>query len=90
VILRILLAGALVLAVLIAVKNGWVLRETGMLGSCSVYSTATDGAQEERCFAGTLDGRPDLSGKGCQSEETSGRLEYWFCPAPIADSPGGL
>lgn len=87
---RILIAGGVVLLALFAVKNGWVLRESGLTGTCAVYSTANTGAQEEKCLSGRLDGRPSLSGKGCVIQATYGKAQYWLCPAPLASSPGGI
>ncbi|MGZ4340474.1 MAG: hypothetical protein ACXVQ3_10490, partial [Gaiellaceae bacterium] len=58
---RIVLAGVLVLALMIAVKDGRVLRETGLTGVCTPTQGTTEGGQLEACRAGRLAGRPDLS-----------------------------
>jgi hypothetical protein len=86
---RIVIAAVLVIVALAAVKNGWVLRRSGLLGSCKVYATTSTGSQWELCSSGTIDGRPDLSGSGCSAGSTSGKLQYWYCPTSIASSPGG-
>ena len=44
---RIVVAGVLVLALMLAVKDGRVLRETGLTGVCSLAQTLTDGSQVE-------------------------------------------
>ena len=87
---RILISGGVVLIALFAVKNGWVLHESGLTGTCAVYATSTTGAQEEKCLSGRLDGRPSLSGKGCLLQSTFGKAQYWLCPAPIDSSPAGV
>ena len=78
---KILLLGALVLAVMVAVKDGRVLRATGLTGSCSVVSTAPNGIQVEACHKGKLRGAPDLSGSGCTNTGTFNGKVYWRCPA---------
>ena len=89
-IFRIVVVGVLVIGALAAAKNGWVLRRTGLLGSCAVYATAASGSQWELCHAGSLDGRPDLAGQGCSAQAPSGRLQYWNCPTPVASAPAGV
>src|SRR5659263_237583 len=49
---RIVLAGVLVLALMIAVKDGRVLRETGLTGVCTPAQSVTEGVQLEACRAG--------------------------------------
>ncbi len=87
---RIVIAGLVVLLALVAVRDGWLLRRTGLLGSCSVYATAPNGVQWEICKAGSLDGPPDLSGQGCSVAASSGKFAYWTCPAPIVSAPTGV
>jgi hypothetical protein len=87
--LRILISGAVVFLALVAVKNGWVLRGSGLVGSCSVSATASTGVQQQKCVKGRF-GRPSLSGKGCLLQSTFGDAQYWLCPAPVASSPGGV
>jgi hypothetical protein len=78
---RIVATGACILGLMIAVKDGRVLRATGLTGTCAVAQTATDGSQLDACRPGKLDGRPDLSKQGCTDAGTSGTYEYWRCPA---------
>jgi len=86
---RIVVAGVLVLALMLAVKDGRVLRETGLTGVCSLAQTLTDGTQVEACRSGKLAGRPDLSHNGCTATGMSGMVEYWRCPAAVAAGPSG-
>ncbi len=86
---RILIVGALVLVVMLAVRNGWVLRRTGLTGSCTVYARIPDGPQQEKCTSGAIGGRPNLTGKGCSSKGLVGMYEVWLCPAPLVTQPAG-
>lgn len=86
---RIVVAGVLVLAIMIAVKDGRVLRETGLTGACSMAQTLTDGTQLEACSSGKLAGRPDLSRQGCTAAGITGTYQYWRCPAGIVSGPNG-
>jgi hypothetical protein len=81
---RIFLAGALVVAVMLAVKDGRLLRQAGLTGSCSrVAAPADESGFWEACTRGRLSGLPDLSRQGCASHGLRGRLEYWRCPTAI-------
>ena len=85
--LRIVAASLLVLAVMVAVKDGRVLEKTGIVGSCS--AVPTPGGQTgywHACEEGRLEGRPDLTRKSCLSAGIVGAAEYWRCPTPL----GGL
>jgi hypothetical protein len=85
-----LICGTVVLLVMVAIKNGWVLRESGMVGSCRTYASLAGGEQQERCVPGSLDGQPNLTGKGCVVQSTIGRAQIWLCPAPVASAAGGV
>jgi hypothetical protein len=86
---RIVAAGVLVLALMVAVKDGRVLRETGLTGVCSTAQTFADGSQIEACRPGKLEGRPDLSRQGCTAAGLTGRYQYWRCPAGVVSGPSG-
>ena len=86
---RIVVAGTLVLALMIAVKDGRVLRETGLTGVCSTAQTLADGSQLEACRPGKLAGRPDLSRQGCTAAGVTATYQYWRCPAGIVSGPSG-
>jgi hypothetical protein len=86
---KIALTAVLIVLALVALRNGSILRRTGLLGSCEVYATASSGQQWEICRPGSLDGAPDLSGNGCISQQSVGRVQYWYCPAPVVSTPAG-
>lgn len=77
----------LILAVMVAVKDGRLLRTTGLTATCSVVQRAPDGGEVAACRPGKLEGRPDLSRRGCTDAGRSGSLEYWRCPAATASAP---
>jgi hypothetical protein len=84
---RIVLVGVLVFAAMVAIKDGRILRTTGLTGSCSVVQRVADGGEVDACRPGKLEGRPDLSKRGCTAAGATGTLEYWRCPASIASAP---
>ena len=86
---RIIVAGALVLALMFAVKDGRILRDTGLTGVCSTTQTLTDGTQLEACRPGKLAGRPDLSRQGCTMAGVTATYQYWRCPASVVSGPSG-
>ncbi len=86
---RIVAAGIVVLALMIAVKDGRVLRDAGLTGVCSLALTLNDGTHVEACHSGRLAGRPDLSRDGCSTAGLRGAVEYWRCPAGVAAGPSG-
>ena len=85
----VVVTGALVLALMVAVKDGRLLRETGLTGACSSTQTLTDGTQLEACRSGKLAGRPDLSREGCTAAGLTGTYQYWRCPASVMSGPSG-
>ena len=78
---RIVLVGCLILAAMVAVKDGRILRTTGLTGSCSVVQTYTDSSELVACSSGKLEGRPDLSHRGCRAVGYVGQRQAWRCPA---------
>ena len=86
---RVVAVGICILAVMIAIKDGRVLRSSGLTGSCTAVQTRTDGSELEACRAGKLEGRPDLSHRGCISFGIRGKLEYWHCPADMQAANAG-
>ena len=52
---RVIAVAVCILAVMIAIKDGRVLRTTGLTGSCSAVQTRTDGSELEACRAGKLE-----------------------------------
>ena len=83
---RIALVGAVIAAGMGAVKDGRVLKLTGLTGACRVVQTA-GGQQLEACSSGRLEGAPDLSGSGCTDAGLYAGRVYWRCPAPVSSAP---
>jgi hypothetical protein len=85
---RIVVVAVLILAFMIAVKDG-ALGRVGLTGSCKVVQTAADGSQWTACSSGKLAGRPDLSKRSCTEWGRRGPLAYWHCPAPVQSTAAG-
>jgi hypothetical protein len=79
--IRIVAAGACIFVLMLVIKDGRVLRIAGLTGSCTVVQTYQDSSELTSCRAGKLEGRPDLSHRGCRSVGIVGPTEYWRCPA---------
>jgi hypothetical protein len=88
--LRIILVGAVLIAALVVVKQERVLARIGIVGKCAVTATPAGEKVNEgqwwSCDEGALTGFPVLDRKSCESRGFRGRLEIWYCPAPI-ESP---
>ena len=80
--------GVAIFALMVAVKDGRVLRAAGLRGSCTVTVTNADGTQVEACKPGWLEGAPDLTKHGCVSQGGLGQIVYWHCPAALVGQPG--
>jgi hypothetical protein len=78
---RIVAVGVCIFILMVVIKDGRVLRTTGLTGSCSVTQTFTDSSELAACRPGKLEGRPDLSHRGCRSVGVATTYEYWRCPA---------
>jgi hypothetical protein len=72
--------GACIAALMGAVKDGRVLRVTGLTGACTVVRQTVDGSELAACRPGKLEGRPDLTRQGCKLAGTAGTYQYWSCP----------
>lgn len=84
---RIIVVGALVMGVLVFVKQDRLLERTGLIGSCQIVaSPAGDLDQWRACREGKLEGRPNLGMDSCESKAIQGKVEFWRCPAPISAS----
>ena len=84
---RMFLAATLVVAVMLAVKDGRLLRDAGLTGSCSsIPAPGATHAYWQACKKGRLDGRPDLSRQGCKAVAVKQGLEWWRCPASLGSS----
>jgi hypothetical protein len=78
---RVIAVGVLVLAVMLAVKDGRLLQASGLRAQCIVMQKGVDGATLEACRSGKFESRPDLTKRGCLDAGLVGSYEYWHCPA---------
>jgi hypothetical protein len=77
---RIILVACAVFALMFAVKDGWLLRDLGLLSSCrEIPLPAGAIGNWQVCSKGQLDGQRDLSDT-CAWMGARGSLEYWSCP----------
>jgi hypothetical protein len=86
---RVVIAAVLIFALMVGIKDGRLVQQAGLSGSCHVVQTSADGSQWDACRSGRLAGRPDLSSKSCTSSGVRGSLEYWRCPAAVDSRLGG-
>ncbi len=85
----VLVAAALILLLMVAVKDGRLLREAGMTGGCRpVAAPKGQDGDWQACDPGKLEGAPDLARQDCKSVIFVGKTEYWRCPAGIEGGPG--
>jgi hypothetical protein len=81
---RLLLLASVVVAAMALVKDGRVMREAGLFGSCSVVHSSSGAATHWRaCKSGRLSGKPDLSHQSCKRWGELHGLDYWRCEASI-------
>jgi len=90
--LKIFIVGALAIGVMAAIRDGRVLRDAGLLSTCS--QVVVDGKPDPTflsCSKGRLDGFHDLTGKSCHLVSEKPKRQYWRCDAPIvsSQSPNG-
>jgi hypothetical protein len=85
----IFVVAACIFALMLVVKDGRVLRTTGLTATCSAVTGAVQGTVVEACKPGKLEGRPDLTKRDCIAVGTTGKLEYWRCPAEIQATSAG-
>jgi hypothetical protein len=79
---QVVAVGACIFALMVVVKDGRALRMTGLTGSCTLALTYSDSSTLVACRPGKLDGRPDLSRRGCTTiYQTTPALQYWHCAA---------
>jgi len=85
--LRILIVGALAIGLMVAIRDGRVLRDAGLLSSCS--PAVVNGKQDttlQNCSKGRLDGFPDLTNKSCVLVSARPTRQFWRCEAPLVSS----
>ena len=83
----IIFTAVLILALMVAAKDGRLPREAGLTASCVVAQQESDGGQIVACRAGSLEGRPDLTRRSCLADGSTGTYAYWRCPAAQASGP---
>jgi hypothetical protein len=83
----IVVTALLILAVMIAAKDGRLPRRVGLTASCLVARQGPDGSQVVACRSGVLEGKPDLTRRSCTPAGQSGTYEYWRCPAAQQAAP---
>jgi hypothetical protein len=85
--LKILVAGALLIGVMAVIRDGRVLRDAGLLSRCS--PVAVNGQADPTllgCSKGRLDGWPDMTSQSCNLIAVHPNREYWRCAAPVVSS----
>jgi hypothetical protein len=86
----VLAVAALVVALMVVIKDGRVLRKMGLSGSCvGVTTPKGQTGSWVKCTSGKLQGAPNLSRHSCTSVQSEGKVEYWRCPAPVQAGPNG-
>lgn len=82
--IRVFILAALVLALMGVIKDGRVMRDAGLFGSCSVVRNGVGAATDWRaCRDGKISGSPDLTRQSCSHWGTMNGLDYWRCAAPV-------
>ena len=82
---RVVAVAVVIFALMVAVKDGRVLQTAGLTGKCTVVQSTSAGGPDLNelvaCTAGRLEGRSDLSHRGCKRAGLAKAYEYWRCPA---------
>jgi hypothetical protein len=85
--LKILIVGTLAIGLMAAIRDGRILRDAGLLSSCS--PVVVNGKQDttlQSCSKGRLNGFPDLTNKSCVLVSAQPQRQVWRCEAPIVSS----
>ena len=69
-----------IVAAMVAIKDGRLLRTSGLTATCSKVASVPE-ADVEACKPGKLEGRPDLTKRGCKFVASAKQIEYWRCPS---------
>jgi hypothetical protein len=85
--LRIIAVGAVLIALMITVKDQRVLERAHLIGSCSTFGRTADGSEWRSCVPGRLSGRPGMELTNCTDVGSRGNAEIWSCPATL-ERPG--
>jgi hypothetical protein len=85
--LKILVVGAVLIGAMAAIRDGRVLKDAGLLSSCSAL-TANGHADAtlQSCSKGRLDGFPNLNNKACKLIAVHPNHQVWRCDAPVVSS----
>jgi len=84
---KVFIVGAIAIGVMAAIKDGRILRDAGLLSSCSAVATSGHSeANDMSCSKGRLDGFPDLTNKACDLIAANPSREVWRCPVPVVSS----
>lgn len=85
--LKILVVGVVLIGAMAAIRQGSVLRDAGLLSTCSPVTAGAHADQNTlSCTKGRLDGWPDLTDKSCNLIAVNPSREYWRCAAPVVSS----
>jgi hypothetical protein len=85
--LKILIVGALAIGLMAMIRDGRVLKDAGLLSSCSpVVVNGSPDPSFQSCSKGRLDGFPNLTNKSCQLVSVKPQRQVWRCEAPIVSS----
>ncbi|HEY4236704.1 MAG TPA: hypothetical protein VGM45_05145 [Gaiellaceae bacterium] len=85
--LKIMVVGALLIGVMAAVKDGRILRDAGLLSTCSPVRVNGQGDPTVlSCTKGRLDGWPDETHNSCNLIAVHPARQYWRCAAPVVSS----
>jgi hypothetical protein len=85
--LKIMVVGALLIGVMAAVKDGRILRDAGLLSTCSpVMVNGRGDPTLLSCTKGRLDGWPDETNNSCNLIAVHRTREFWRCAAPVVSS----
>lgn len=83
--LKILVVGVVLIGAMAAIRDGRVLRDAGLLSSCSAVNNRAV-LNELSCSKGRLDGFPDMTDKSCTLIGATRQRQYWRCVAPVVSS----
>jgi hypothetical protein len=82
--IRVFVLAALVVAFMAVVKDGRVMRDAGLFGSCSVVHGVNGTRTDWRaCRSGKLSGPPDLTRQSCRHWGMRDGVDYWRCAASV-------
>jgi hypothetical protein len=84
---KIVIVGVVLIGAMAAIKDGRVLRDAGLLSSCTTVTV--NGKSDPTllsCSKGRLNGWPDMTNKSCNLISVRPKREYWRCAAPVVSS----